>query len=87
MIAPAPQSPWPRLMALANPRTLPQRLLSWAGVSTAAVGRSDEGHARGAAVWLGWDAWVSPTGHEGSRSRSAALQARPARRGPSILAQ
>jgi hypothetical protein len=74
-------------MAVAPPSDLPQRLLEWAGVSTAAVGRSDDGHAVSAAVWLGWDAWVSPIGYEGSRSPSAVLQVGSTSREPSILLQ
>ena len=70
MRALALHSDWLRRLAIAHPGAVPQRLLRWFGMA-AAVARSDAARARGSAVWLGWDAWVSPVGHDRSRSPSA----------------
>jgi hypothetical protein len=60
-------SSWLRRLAIAYPSAVPRPLLHRIGVAGAAAVGGDEAPARGSAVWLGWDAWVSPI--DGDRAR------------------
>lgn len=57
-----------RRLATTHSSAVPRPLLQWIGSAATAAFGGDDAPARGSAVWLGWDAWVSPI--DGDRSRT-----------------